>query len=116
MDSREAVGMHTLERGENQPLIVHRDVKWRRPARYDLVDMFFLMSIDRDLAIHGGFQAALLDLQRLIDGVPIGEDNWRANLAQVAQRVQRLREKSAREWIGEHSRAHPHHRRRVRAV
>src|SRR5690242_12511411 len=56
MDGHEALWMHALERSENLSLVVYRDIERRRPARHDLVDMLFFVGVDRNLAIHGGFE------------------------------------------------------------
>ncbi len=57
------------------------------------------MDTDEHPALHLSGEAAALDLERLIDGVAVGENGGEADRAQMRQGGQRLWVEARGEWI-----------------
>src|SRR5438874_749937 len=86
-DGRQPLAPRALHRGQDAELVVDQHVALRRIASLDVVQLLLLVDVDEHATADGVEEPRALDLERLEDHVPVGEDHRRSPGCEVLDHV-----------------------------
>jgi len=88
-----------LDRRQDPRLVVDQDIMVRRIALFHILELLLLMDVDQHMAVDRFRNSGALDLTRLKDDIPIGQNGGRPPAAEALEGIERLRVQPVGEGI-----------------